>query len=171
MKQNSNQRLFLHVLWCGYVMGGSVTRPGDLLCHYRNSGPNSLCRVVDAAVCNFRQTRKRKCPCMECFLRRSMHLPALFHIALEPSLHNTRNISFTLPRELPADHFCSLKLCFKKSICFNDCRALQIPPEAWLRMSLYHGSMTWITIRPSGRVGLKCLGDAGFMPAGKLTTS
>ncbi len=49
-------------------------------------------------------------------------------------------------------------------------RALQLPPEAWLRMSLHHGSITWVVILPSGRVGLRGLGDAGFMPADKLTT-
>ena len=27
------------------------------------------------------------------------------------------------------------------------CRALQFPPEAWLRISLKHASITWITIR------------------------
>ncbi|XP_064621018.1 serine/threonine-protein phosphatase PGAM5, mitochondrial-like isoform X2 [Lineus longissimus] len=50
------------------------------------------------------------------------------------------------------------------------CRALQFPPEAWLRLSLYHASITYMTIRPSGRVGLRTLGDAGFLPADKLTT-
>ena len=67
--------------------------------------------------------------------------------------------------------FVACNCIFENSLSFNYCRALQIPPEAWLRMSLYHGSITWITIRPNGRVALKSLGDAGFMPAGKLTTS
>lgn len=48
-------------------------------------------------------------------------------------------------------------------------RALQFPPEGWLRMNLNNGSITWLTIRPSGRVALRALGDAGFMPPDKLT--
>ena len=48
-------------------------------------------------------------------------------------------------------------------------RALQFPPEGWLRMGLNNGSITWLTIRPSGRVALRTLGDSGFMPVDKLT--
>ena len=50
-------------------------------------------------------------------------------------------------------------------------RALQLPPEAWLRMSMYNGSVTWFTIRPSGRVSLRYHGDAGHMPPDLLTTN
>ncbi|XP_067636869.1 serine/threonine-protein phosphatase Pgam5, mitochondrial isoform X2 [Eurosta solidaginis] len=45
------------------------------------------------------------------------------------------------------------------------CRALQIPPEAWLRMNINHGSITWLTINPSGNVSIKHLGESGYMPA------
>ncbi|VDI83355.1 serine/threonine-protein phosphatase PGAM5, partial [Mytilus galloprovincialis] len=43
--------------------------------------------------------------------------------------------------------------------------ALQLPPEAWLRFYLNHGSITWLTVGPNGQVGLKTLGETGFMPA------
>ncbi|KAI9589215.1 serine/threonine-protein phosphatase Pgam5, mitochondrial isoform X1 [Glossina fuscipes] len=49
------------------------------------------------------------------------------------------------------------------------CRALQFPPEAWLRINVNHASITWLTIQPSGNVTIKCLGDSGFMPAQYLT--
>lgn len=42
-------------------------------------------------------------------------------------------------------------------------RALQFPPEGWLRLSLNHGSITWVSIRPNGRVTLRSLGDSGHM--------
>ncbi|XP_053951838.1 serine/threonine-protein phosphatase Pgam5, mitochondrial isoform X1 [Anastrepha ludens] len=45
------------------------------------------------------------------------------------------------------------------------CRALQLPPEAWLRMNINHGSITWLTISPSGNVCIKHLGESGYMPA------
>ncbi|XP_001354743.1 serine/threonine-protein phosphatase Pgam5, mitochondrial isoform X1 [Drosophila pseudoobscura] len=49
------------------------------------------------------------------------------------------------------------------------CRALQFPPEAWLRISINHASITWLTISPSGNVSIKYLGDTGFMPVNHLT--
>jgi len=45
------------------------------------------------------------------------------------------------------------------------CRALQLPSEAWLRMSLHNGSITWLSIRPDGLVFVRELGDTGHMPA------
>ncbi|XP_035770075.1 serine/threonine-protein phosphatase PGAM5, mitochondrial isoform X2 [Neolamprologus brichardi] len=60
-------------------------------------------------------------------------------------------------------------VCHANVIRYFVCRALQFPPEGWLRMGLNNGSITWLTIRPSGRVALRTLGDAGFMPADKLT--
>lgn len=49
------------------------------------------------------------------------------------------------------------------------CRALQFPPEAWLRITINHASITWLTIGPSGNVSIKYLGDTGFIPAQYLT--
>ena len=46
----------------------------------------------------------------------------------------------------------------------------QVNPQAWLRMSLRNGSITWVTISPKGRVHIKSLGDAGHLPAELLTT-
>ncbi|XP_060927380.1 serine/threonine-protein phosphatase PGAM5, mitochondrial isoform X2 [Limanda limanda] len=60
-------------------------------------------------------------------------------------------------------------VCHANVIRYFVCRALQFPPEGWLRMGLNNGSITWLTIRPSGRVALRTLGDAGFMPPDKMT--
>ncbi|XP_062399056.1 serine/threonine-protein phosphatase PGAM5, mitochondrial isoform X2 [Sardina pilchardus] len=62
-------------------------------------------------------------------------------------------------------------VCHANVIRYFVCRALQFPPEGWLRMGLSNGSITWLTIRPSGRVALKVLGDSGFMPPDKLTST
>jgi hypothetical protein len=43
------------------------------------------------------------------------------------------------------------------------CRALQLPPEAWLRMSLFNCSMTYIMIQPHGYVSVRMLGDTGHL--------
>ncbi|KAH9598199.1 Histidine phosphatase superfamily [Trypanosoma melophagium] len=50
------------------------------------------------------------------------------------------------------------------------CRALQLPPEAWLRISLPHCSITSITINGRGHVSLSCLGSVGHLPADMVTT-
>ncbi|XP_049879568.1 serine/threonine-protein phosphatase Pgam5, mitochondrial-like isoform X2 [Pectinophora gossypiella] len=58
----------------------------------------------------------------------------------------------------------TLLVCHANVIRFFVCKALQFPPEAWLRMSLNHGSITWISILPSGNVVLRCMGETGHMP-------
>uniref|UniRef100_A0A4W5LP04 Serine/threonine-protein phosphatase PGAM5, mitochondrial n=1 Tax=Hucho hucho TaxID=62062 RepID=A0A4W5LP04_9TELE len=64
---------------------------------------------------------------------------------------------------------CKIIVCHTNVIRYFVCRALQFPPEGWLRLGLNNGSITWITIRPSGRVGLRMMGDSGFIPPEKLT--
>ncbi|KAM9446931.1 serine/threonine-protein phosphatase PGAM5, mitochondrial isoform 2-T2 [Clarias gariepinus] len=60
-------------------------------------------------------------------------------------------------------------ICHANVIRYFVCRALQFPPEGWLRLGLNNGSITWLTVRPSGRVALRTLGDSGFMPPDKVT--
>ncbi|XP_063000234.1 serine/threonine-protein phosphatase PGAM5, mitochondrial isoform X2 [Elgaria multicarinata webbii] len=60
-------------------------------------------------------------------------------------------------------------VCHANVIRYIVCRALQFPPEGWLRISLNNGSITHLVIRPSGRVALRVLGDTGFMPPEKIT--
>ncbi|CAJ0564595.1 unnamed protein product, partial [Mesorhabditis spiculigera] len=62
-------------------------------------------------------------------------------------------------------------VCHANVIRYFVCRALQFPPEGWLRMSLGNCSMTWLMIRPNGRVALRSLGDIGHLPADKVTFS
>nr|XP_045013676.1 serine/threonine-protein phosphatase PGAM5, mitochondrial isoform X4 [Jaculus jaculus] len=62
-------------------------------------------------------------------------------------------------------------ICHANVIRYIVCRALQFPPEGWLRLSLNNGSITHLVIRPSGRVALRTLGDTGFMPPDKITRS
>ncbi|XP_021953898.1 serine/threonine-protein phosphatase PGAM5, mitochondrial isoform X1 [Folsomia candida] len=64
-----------------------------------------------------------------------------------------------------------LIVCHANVIRYFVCRAMQFPPEAWLRISLNHTSLTMLSILPSGRVILRSLGDSGHLPADKMTTS
>ncbi|XP_046738393.1 serine/threonine-protein phosphatase PGAM5, mitochondrial-like isoform X2 [Diprion similis] len=65
----------------------------------------------------------------------------------------------------------TLLVCHANVIRYFVCRALQFPPEAWLRLSLNHASITWIAISPSGRVTLRCLGDTGHMLPQNVTAN
>ncbi|CAI9567865.1 unnamed protein product [Staurois parvus] len=60
-------------------------------------------------------------------------------------------------------------VCHDNVIRYLVCRALQLPPEAWLRMDLNHGSITELVIHHDGHVTLRMLGDAGYMPTSKLS--
>ncbi|XP_054168278.1 serine/threonine-protein phosphatase PGAM5, mitochondrial-like isoform X2 [Oppia nitens] len=64
-----------------------------------------------------------------------------------------------------------IMVCHANVIRYFVCRALQFPPEAWLRFSLHNCSLTWIAIRPSGRVTVYTVGDIGHVPPNKMTTS
>jgi serine/threonine-protein phosphatase PGAM5 len=49
-------------------------------------------------------------------------------------------------------------------------RALQLDPKAWLRLSLHHGSITWLRITPTGNVSLRSFGDYGHTPEEQAST-
>lgn len=63
----------------------------------------------------------------------------------------------------------TILVCHANVIRYFVCRALQFPPEAWLRLSLNHASITWVSITPNGRVILRTLGDSGHMPPEGVT--
>jgi len=62
-------------------------------------------------------------------------------------------------------------VCHANVIRYFSCRALQFPPEGWLRISLDHCSITRFTILPTGEVILRGLGDSGYIPYEKATVA
>ena len=69
------------------------------------------------------------------------------------------------PGEPPAE----VIVCHGNVIRYSALRALQLPPEAWLRLGLANGSITKVVLRADGGVSVHCLGDSGhFEP--KLIT-
>ncbi|KAI1293563.1 Serine/threonine-protein phosphatase PGAM5, mitochondrial [Halotydeus destructor] len=62
-------------------------------------------------------------------------------------------------------------VCHANVIRYFICRALQFPAEGWLRFSLHNCSLTWLAIRPSGRVTVYSVGDIGHVPPSKMTTT
>lgn len=65
----------------------------------------------------------------------------------------------------------SVLVCHGNVIRYMVCRALQFPPEAWLRFNLHHASITWLVLYPNGRVVLRLFGDCGHMPKSHVTLS
>jgi len=59
------------------------------------------------------------------------------------------------------------KIKFRRNSFFI--RALQFPPEGWLRISLANSSITWLQIMPNGRVILRAMGDFGHLPPEKIS--
>jgi len=54
-------------------------------------------------------------------------------------------------------------ICHGNVIRYSILRLLQLPPEAWLRFSLYNGSLTRVEIRSDGLCSVRYVSDAGFM--------
>eukprot|EP00796_Vickermania_ingenoplastis_P008106 gene8106-5642_t len=48
-------------------------------------------------------------------------------------------------------------------------RALQLPPEAWLRLSTSHCSLTSLKMRENGSVSLQAYGSCGHLPPDQIT--
>lgn len=68
-------------------------------------------------------------------------------------------------------HEWDIVVCHANVIRYMALRALQLPPEAWLRLSTFNASITYIVIRPSGSVSLRTLGDVGHLSMEETTFS
>jgi len=60
-------------------------------------------------------------------------------------------------------------VCHANVIRYFVCRSLQFPAEAWLRITLNNGSITRISVLPSGRVVLRGVSEAGHFAPDLLT--
>lgn len=54
-------------------------------------------------------------------------------------------------------------VCHANVIRYFVCRALQFPTEGWLRLAIANCGITWLTIKPSGNVVLRSMGDTGHL--------
>lgn len=60
-------------------------------------------------------------------------------------------------------HEFEIIVCHANVIRYFFCRALQLPPEIWLRLCTFNCSLTYFTIRPTGTVSCRMLGDIGHL--------
>ncbi|KAF6203698.1 hypothetical protein GE061_002031 [Apolygus lucorum] len=76
---------------------------------------------------------------------------------------------FKRPTLASAKNTFEILVCPANLIRYFICRALQFPPEGWLRWEIPHGSLTWITIYKDGSVNVKSVGEVGFLPPNLVT--
>jgi serine/threonine-protein phosphatase PGAM5 len=68
-------------------------------------------------------------------------------------------------------HEFEIIVCHANVIRYLLLRALQLPPEAWLRFSLFNCSISYIMIQPNGTVSARLIGDTGHIPYDETTFS
>jgi serine/threonine-protein phosphatase PGAM5 len=81
-------------------------------------------------------------------------------VILDPSSDNSEDED---EDDKPKHEF-EIIVCHANVVRYFMCRALQIPPEAWLRLCTFNCSLTYFTIRPTGTVSCRMLGDIGHLP-------
>jgi broad specificity phosphatase PhoE len=75
----------------------------------------------------------------------------------------------TSTTRVPSKHEYEIVVCHMNVIRFFVLRALQLPPECWLRMGGFNGSITHLRIVTDGRVCLDAFGDAGHLSLAETT--
>lgn len=69
------------------------------------------------------------------------------------------------------NHEFDIIVCHGNIIRYLACRALQLPPEAWLRLSVFNCSITYLMIKPNGYVSCRMIGDIGHLGYKETTFS
>ena len=72
------------------------------------------------------------------------------------------------PRNLPGHEY-EVVVCHGNVIRYLVCLALQLPPEAWMRMEMAHCSVVALTVNPNGAVAMRAFADTGHMPFAEIT--
>eukprot|EP00128_Syssomonas_multiformis_P004395 Colp12_sorted_trinity150504_noHs@32075 len=78
---------------------------------------------------------------------------------------------FYRPPESQVTDTYELVVCHGNVIRYFVCRALQIPPEAWLRFSIHNCGLTFVAINSNGDVSVRGVGDVGHMKPEETTSN
>lgn len=70
-----------------------------------------------------------------------------------------------------SEHEFEVVVCHANIIRYFLMRGLQLPPEAWLRLSLFNCSITYLMVQPNGYVTARLVGDTGHIPYEETTFS
>ena len=70
------------------------------------------------------------------------------------------------------ESYTTVLVCHGNVIRYFALRALQLPPDAWLRLAVFNASVTSLTVDDeSGSVSLRGLGDVGHFDPSHITYS
>lgn len=95
----------------------------------------------------------------------------LFYRAPPPPMQDSGESTEENKKGDDCKHEFEIVVCHANVIRYFLCRALQLPPEAWLRLCTFNCSLTYLTIRSTGTVSCRMLGDIGHLPYGMSTFS
>ena len=85
-------------------------------------------------------------------------------------IENAFKTIFRVPQGQNIRHVSTeIYVCHANVIRFFALRALQLPPEGWLRLCTMNCSVTHVTISPDGKVSLRSLGDTGHLSVDEVT--
>ena len=82
--------------------------------------------------------------------------------AFQKYIHRSSSSSSSSSLEDEKHEF-EIIVCHGNVIRYFFCRALQLPPEAWLRLCTFNCSLTYLMISPNGRVSCRMMGDIGHL--------
>lgn len=87
-------------------------------------------------------------------------------IALTPSVasHSTAHSK----RPIEIDRY-ELVVCHGNVIRYSLLRALQLPPQAWLRIAIWNTGITHLYVRSRGIVGIRSMGEVGHLKKDQIT--
>jgi len=83
--------------------------------------------------------------------------------SLNTNTNTITNTNTPPPLIVEREHEYQIIVSHSNMIRYLTCRALQIPPESWLRLSLFNGSVTYLVIHAGGEVSLRLFGEIGHM--------
>ena len=69
------------------------------------------------------------------------------------------------------EHEFQVMVTHSNVIRYFACRALQLPPEAWLRFNLFNTSITYLVIHSWGSVSCRMIGDCGHLSYDEMSIS
>ncbi len=96
-----------------------------------------------------------------------VNLPKLEIVICGKCLQQRLSCSQIAPR--PSLRYDDLVVCHGNVIRYSMCRALQLPPNYWLRLATYNCGLTHFQIRATGSVSLFGFGDIGHLDLDQTT--
>jgi len=156
---DNNNKQDIDVRFVTSTMARAMETSGIILKHFPGQSATSCDLIREGAPCEPVPPISSTlwCPTPQAFYEDGARIEAAFRKHIHRADYRQVNDSI------------DIIVCHANVIRYFVCRALQLPPEAWLRFSLYNGSFTVMSVQPSGCVSVSLMGEAGHFPVDKMT--